>query len=226
MAVADVRAPAAGIWRVARGGDPLAPPPRLPRVDLTKGNRFDSLTLDYDVLYFGTDLETCFGETLARFRPKLSLLALVEEEWEGLGFLAVGGVAADWRHRRTAVHVRLQRHCQFLDVEATATHQVLRKELALGLSALGYEDLDMSTVLGPDRRVTQLISEWAYAQERYAGIRYLSRLNSGWECWAVFYRTIEGLLHAGDLEVIETLPITEDMPSLLAVTELFGLRVF
>lgn len=221
MAVAVVQAPAGGIWRVARGGDPFAPPPRLPRTDLTKGNRFDALTLEYDVLYFGTDLETCFGETLARFRPKLSLLSLVEEEWGALGHMEVGAVAADWRHRRTAGHVKLPGDCVFVDVEAPETHQILRKELALGIASLGHEDLDVVTVRGGDRRVTQLISQWVYAQDRYAGIRYLSRLNSGWECWAVFYRTIKALLDAGDLEVVETVPITEDMQALVSVAELF-----
>lgn len=226
MAVAEVRAPAGGIWRVARGGNPFERPPHLPRTNLTKGNRFDPLTLEYDVLYFGTDLETCFGETLARFRPNLDLVSLVEKEWDEFGFMALGTVAADWRHRRTAGHLLLPDDCLFLDVEAPETHQVLRKQLALGLSALGCKDLDVSTVRGPDRRVTQLISEWTYAQERYAGIRYFSRLHTGWECWAVFYRTIERLLAAGDLEVVETVPITEDMPALLAVAELFELRVF
>lgn len=47
------------MWRVPRGGDPYAR--RFPRTDLTKGNRFDPLTLGYDVVYFGTDLERCFG---------------------------------------------------------------------------------------------------------------------------------------------------------------------
>jgi hypothetical protein len=31
-------------------------------------NRFDPLTVHAGVLYFGSDLETCFGETLARLR--------------------------------------------------------------------------------------------------------------------------------------------------------------
>jgi hypothetical protein len=177
------------------------------------------------VLYFGSDLQTCFGETLARFRPKIDLLALVQQEWEERGFMAVGTVAADWRQRRSAVHVRLRPGLRFLDVESPQTHQFLRHELALGLSSIGLDDLDVATVRGRDRRVTQLISEWAYMAEgdegpKYGGIRYESRIRSGWECWALF--DDEDL----EIEVLETLPVTPDMPALIEVAELFNLQIF
>lgn len=50
-------------------------------------------------------------------------------------------------------------------------------------------------------------------------------MSIGWKLWAVFCRTIERLLTAGDLEVVETISITEDMPHLLAMAELFELGV-
>jgi RES domain len=175
--------------------------------------------MDYGVLYFGTDLETYFGETLARLRPSLELLALVADEWAELGFMNVGAVAADWRQRRTAVHVRLSKGTRFVDVDSPLTHQHLRKELALGL-----KELDVSTVRGPMRKVTQMISEWVYvngdgAGGQVAGVRYESRIRSGWECWAVF--DDEEL----ELEVLETVPITADMPALQSVAKLFELTV-
>lgn len=181
--------------------------------------------MTYGVLYFGTDLEACFGETLARLRPSLRLLAVVKDEWEERGFMAVGTVASDWRQRRTAVHVRLPETLVFLDVESPVTHQFLRRELASGLSSIGLSDLDVSTVRGPDRRVTRMISEWAYMaadgdQLRYAGIRYESRIRTGWECWALF--DDEDL----QVDVVETVPITPDMPALISVASLFGLQIF
>jgi hypothetical protein len=208
---------------VARGANPLAVP--VQRSAGGGGNRFDPLTLSYGVLYFGTDLEACFGETLARFRPSLAMLALVREEWAARGYMAVGSVAADWRQRRTAVHIRLPAHRQFLDVEAPSTHQYLRRELALGLSAVGLQDLDVAAVRGPDRRVTQLISEWAYLEAegdrpRFAGVRYESRLKSGWECWALFDDDELAI------EVVESVPITPDLMPLQSVATLFGLQVF
>jgi hypothetical protein len=224
-APAVVPAPPGGLWRVARGDNPLAVPAMLPRPGISGGNRFDPLTLDYGVLYFGTDLEACFGETLARLRPSLAMLAVVRDEWEQLGFMDTGTVAADWRQRRTAVHVELPEDVIFLDIESPVTHGYLRGELALGLSSLGLADLDVSTVRGPDRRVTKMISEWAYMagdenRPRFAGVRYESRIQTGWECWALF--DDEDL----ELTVLETLPITPDMPALVATADLFGLQIF
>jgi hypothetical protein len=57
-------------------------------------------------------------------------------------------------------------------------------------------------------------------QPRYEGIRYESRIRSGWECWALF--DDEDL----ELEVLETLPIASDMPALQRVARLFELQVF
>jgi hypothetical protein len=221
---ATVAPPVDGLWRVARGDNPLAVPVGGGGAP-SRANRFDPLMMSYGVLYFGTDLETCFGETLARFRPSLKMLALVEDEWQALGFMAVGSVAADWRQRRTVVHVRLARDLVFVDVESPVTHQFLRRELALGLSSIGLSDLDVSTVRGPDRRVTQMISEWAYMassgeEPSYGGVRYESRIRSGWECWALFED--EEL----EIEVLETRPITPDIPEMQTVAKLFELQVF
>jgi len=189
------------------------------------GNRFDPRSYDYGVLYFGSTLQACFAETLARLRPSVKLFALVEDEWRQQGFMAAGTVPADWRQRRTAVRVRLPGAARFVDVESPLTHQFLRVELAPALAALGIDDLDVSTVRGPDRQVTQMISEWAYMvndgdKARFAGIRYCSRLGSQWECWAVFEDD------QIEIEVLERLPIAKDTPELREVADLFGLTVF
>jgi hypothetical protein len=161
------------------------------------GNRFDSPTGAYRALYFATSLDGCFGETLARFRPDPKLQALVKQEWEQLGFMHVGDIPADWRQRRIAVHARFPAEgnfahgVQFFDVESLETREELRGELAPLLAFYGFDDLDVATVRGGDRRITRWIGQWAYEQQtndgpRLAGIRYLSRLNTEWECWAVF----------------------------------------
>jgi hypothetical protein len=80
----------------------------------------------------------------------------------------------------------------FLDIEARDTREHLRKALARILAFYDVEDLDVATVRGSDRRITRWIAKWAYeawddnGDRIFAGIRYLSRLDSGWECWAVF----------------------------------------
>ena len=52
------------------GHDPFETRPPLSPDELddpSVGNRFDSPLGNYSVLYFGTSLEVCFGETLAAF---------------------------------------------------------------------------------------------------------------------------------------------------------------
>jgi hypothetical protein len=159
-------------------------------------------------------------------RPSVEVIAVVRDEWAERNYMAVGAVPADWRTRRTAVSVSLGegRDMPFLDIEHVDTHSYLRRELALGLASLGYQDLDVSVIRGSDRRVTRLVAEWAFRQTdmngewRYAGIRYLSRVCSEWECWAVF----EDI----DLVPHETKPITLDIPELQRVAKQFELAVF
>jgi len=185
------------------------------------GNRFDSPDGAYEVLYFASRLEGCFGETLARLRPNPRLVEVIGKDWDG--WMTPGAVSADWRHRRLAVRASGPDDAVYLDVEDPDAREHLFGELATYLVPWGYEDLDVAAVRGRDRRVTRLISLWAHQERtaggapRYAGIRYLSRLDSAWECWAVFSRT--------PLEVREALPIGRQMPALQAVAGRFGLTV-
>jgi hypothetical protein len=216
-------APPGGVWRVGWGDAPLAAsrlPPEL-LAETTAGNRFDSPSGAYGVIYCAARLTACFGETLARHRPHPTLAALVAEEWERLGFMEIGAVAAEWRQRRVAVRVRLQG--RFLDVESPTTRARLRLELGAALADLGYDDFDVPAVRGHDRRLTRLMSQWAHDQPgrqgspRFAGIRYLSRLDSRWECLAIFDET--------PLEIVESHAITPDMPELQDIARRYGLRI-
>lgn len=225
MSVSTVRPPSSGVWRVGRSPDPFQLRP-LSTEDLDQselGSRFDSPDGSYGVLYFARTLEACFGETLARFRPDLELLALVSDEWKEMGFMEPGAVPREWRERRLAVRVRLITPLTFIDVEDAGTIELLRRELATELLDLGYKDLDLSTVRGSDRRVTRLVSQWAFSQTEdddrflYGGIRYLSRLDSKWECWAVFQDV--------DIEELVRQPIFSQDTPLRRVAKLYGLTV-
>jgi hypothetical protein len=143
--------------------------------------------------------------------------------------MALGEVPADWRHRRLAVRVTPQPSdaiptLRFLDVEAAETRAVLRNEIGELLAYYGYSNLDVPTVRGADRRVTRWIGRWAYEQRdsdgrlRFAGIRYLSRLSSEWECWALFEDVA--------LDEQERRPITRDDHALKRLADLYGLTVF
>ncbi len=53
---------------------------------------------------------------------------------------------------------------------------------------------------------------------KFAGIRYLSRLSSDWECWALFENVA--------LDEHERRPIPRDDEALLRIADLYGLTVF
>lgn len=213
---------------MGRTPDPIefSDPPRADELDYPHaGNRFDSPTENFRVCYFATDLEACFGETLSRFRPDPALIAAADED----GFMPAGSVPADWRNQRIAVQVEfvpneLLPELRFLDVEALKTRRELRRELASLLAYYGYEDLDVPTVRGADRRITRWIAKWAFEQRDadgapvFAGVRYLSRLNTAWECWAVF--------HDVEIKEITREPIERENEALKTIARHFDLTVF
>jgi hypothetical protein len=219
-------APDTGFWRIGRSPDPIrfSPAPEPEALDSpTAGNRFDSPTRGYSVCYFATQLAGCFGETLARFRPDPALAAVATED----GFMDSGDVPADWRYRRLEVRATPTQNgnpIQFLDVEHLDTRQALRDKLGGLLAFYGYHDLDVAVIRGADRRITRYVGAWAYDQRNpdgnptYAGIRYLSRLNTSWECWAVFDRV--------KLTELERRPILQGDEALAGVASTYGLRVF
>lgn len=145
----------------------------------------------------------------------------------------VGDIPADWRQRRTAVHVRFPdkgwnerfaHGVKFLDIEAVETREALREDFEPLLAFYKYDDLDVAVVRGHDRRITRYISQWAWErrddEERplYAGIRYLSRLNSEWECWAVFENVY--------LEELNRRPILANDPALQKIAKLYELTPY
>ncbi|HET7508865.1 MAG TPA: RES domain-containing protein [Solirubrobacterales bacterium] len=225
--------PPSGVWRVGRDPDPLAASKSGGSSEVLKpgtGNRFDSPSGNFGVRYFATSLDGCFGETLARFRPDPLLSKVIGDEWRKLGFMEVGDIPADWRQRRTAVRVgfpggghnaKFKGGVQFLDIESVETREAMRSDLAPLLAYYHYDDLDVALVRGRDRRVTRYISQWVFEQvdedghPLYAGIRYLSRLNTEWECWAVFDDV--------EIEELERRPLRGDDRSYKKIAKLYGL---
>jgi hypothetical protein len=112
----------------------------------------------------------------------------------------------------------------FVDVEAPDTHTHLLDVFGRStIVALGHADLDISTVTSQDRCFTRLIAGWAYDQVHdgrpsFAGIRYISRVDPGWECWAAFVG------RAPYLKAKE-LAIAKEMAELQAAAKKLGLTV-
>lgn len=230
-----VPAPTSPVYRLTKlGADPFAPPPW----EMVGRNRFDDPKGQFRVIYCASEKAAAFGETMARFRRSLPLLALMaeiddddeslDESLEGLldeRDQERGVVPADWRFKRQIGMTTLDPHLEFLDVTAPDSVAHLRYALSSEVLALGMDDLDLSTILAPIRPMTRAIARYAYEFKdaaggyRFAGIRYTSRYNLRWTCWAVF---LDRLLHSPD--VPETSIDPED-PALLEAADLLDLSI-
>lgn len=183
------------------------------------GNRFD--VPGGGVMYFASQPEGCYAETLARFRPSPAVRAAVKNE--DPSFMVCGGVPADWRMQRLLVTAKTPTALPFLDVEAPETHEHLMTVMADRLVDLNETTLDVAALRGPNRLLTRAVASWAYSavdedgEYRFSGLRYISRLGDH-ECWAVF----------SDTTVVETArtPVLAQDRSLRQVANAFHLRVF
>lgn len=105
---------------------------------------------------------------------------------------AGGLLPEEWRLNRRIGASRLDESLHFADLEDPRAATLLRREMSPLLTELGLDDFDFSDLMGRDRRVTQNAARCVYEATDEAnapvfdGIRYVSRLNPGWELWAVF----------------------------------------
>jgi hypothetical protein len=190
-------------------------------------NRFDSPYGQYRVIYCGSSAEVCYGETLAPLRPSDHLAALVAPDWDSdhMNVMKPGQIPRDWRERRSILRATLDSPLPFVDIDHPKTHQWLGQDraLALSLAVMGIDAIDIGAVATADRRVTQIISNTIWNakddddRHLYSGIRYLSRVNPAWECWAVF-DDVDWIWQSPE-------PILPNNADLQRVTDLFGLTV-
>lgn len=207
-----ISAPAGPVYRIAHGPNPFMPRPwHHAHEDGTFGNRFDDPggleDLDgrrgiiptehrFRTIYCATDPAGAFGETIARFRhsPRLwAALQGIEDDEPLATALAGGAVPSQWRIQRLLGTTLFDVSMQFVDLAAPETRSVLTRGMANILTHLDVEDLDLSAVMDKEeRRLTQEIARFVYelsdesGKGQFAGLRYVSRLCSEWELWAVF----------------------------------------
>lgn len=149
----------------------------------------------FRVVYCASSRVGAFGETIARFRKSIRLLSHLREieDDEPLDRELTGGLLPEeWRLNRRIGASRLDESLHFADLADPRAATLLRREMSPLLTELGLDDFDFSDLMGRDRRVTQNAARCVYEATDEAnapvfdGIRYVSRLNPGWELWAVF----------------------------------------
>lgn len=182
----ETRLPPEVVFRLGRKPDPWQPPPwsLASSTDGSFGNRFDDPDGYYRVLYASTQRLACFVETLARFRPDLSLLAELSEIDGEDDFNPLGTLPAEWLEQRVMGQAALSGN--FADVYSVSWVSHLRRSLAPEALRLGFHDVDASTLERAEpRRLTQLASREVY-RHGYEGLYYRSRYGHSLENWAIF----------------------------------------
>ena len=180
----------------------------------------------YRVLYGSSQLEACFVETLARFRPDpqvLAGLARIEGD-DGTG--PAGLLPRSWLQGRVIGEAAVRgRFCQ---IGAPGSLAHLHRALAPALVRHGIRELDGAAIrLTAPRRFTQEISSYVYARSdargrpRFAGIAYRSRFGDRFKNWAIFERPAARPV----IRRLATRRIDPAQPELRAALRLLGLRL-
>lgn len=144
----------------------------------------------YRVLYASARRVGAFVETLARFRPDLSVVAGLEaidgddEDGPTPGVVPLRWIEGRRIGRTTATG-------NFVDVGDANSLAMLRAHLAARAIHYGLGEVDAATIrFSAPRRFTQevsrLIYEWHEKDGECAGICYRSRLGDQFVNWAIF----------------------------------------
>lgn len=173
------------------------------------------------VLYAATSAQGALAEVTANFRLSASVRQKMAEAGATAEELAVTALDASWRAQRVLRELRTTEALPFVDIEAPVTHTYLTDHARSVLIGQGVPALDVATVRGPSRLLTRGLATWIYravddaGDPLYGGIRYLSRLSTDYECWAIFDET--------PVELVDERHITIDDPDLVAVADRHGI---
>jgi RES domain-containing protein len=212
----ELRIPKQPIHRIGRWPDPWLPPDWAhAHSDGTFGNRFDDPQAYYRVIYTSSQRLGCFLETLARFRPDLTLLAEFAEIEGEDDFTPLGTVPVSWLAGRLIGAAETQG--EYADIYAAAWISLLRRELASTAVALGLSEIDASTLqAGRPRQLTQEASLIVF-RHGLDGICYRSRYGHSIENWAIF--------EPFPLRDTSSAAILADDPDLYSALQLHGLTM-
>ncbi len=181
---AETRTPTQPIYRVARHPDAWQLPDWSRAKDGTFGNRFDDPESEYRVLYASSQQVSCFVETLARFRPDLTLIEELRAIEGDDDFLPIGEVPLNWCSNRVIGTASSEGN--YADICGVEWIVLLRRRLASECLRLGFPDLDAAALqTSSPRTLTMLVSRVVYDMG-LPGIYFRSRYGHNLENWALF----------------------------------------
>jgi hypothetical protein len=170
-------------WRVGHSGDPLG---FVPTKICEYSHRFDDLRHRFRTVYIAELAETCFRETLADFRPKLSAIGNFQREMgnDAAQELAAQSITAAWRREHVLAPLLLRLHGPIYDLTDLARRRSIEESHCGLLLEHDMQHLDLHEITTSRRVVTQTIAGDLY-DEGVAAVRFPSHLD-GNPCIAVF----------------------------------------
>jgi RES domain len=210
----EIKSPTQAIHRVARYPDAWQLPDWSRAKDGTFGNRFDDPESEYRVLYASSHEVSCFVETLARFRPDLTLLEELKKIEGDDDFLPLGEVPLSWYSNRVIGTASADGN--YADIYAAEWIALLRRKLVSDCLRLGIRDLDASELQNSSpRTLTQLVSRVVYDMG-LAGVYYRSRYGHNLENWALF--------EPGRIHRMKSSRFDHQHPALIEAMRILGLK--
>jgi len=212
------------LYRLARTPDPWAWPDwAYAGLDGTFGNRWDDPLGSYRVLYACTLRLGAFIETLARFRPDLSVVAGLQDIEGDEDAQPPGVVPFRWLQGRRIGEATIPG--SFVDIGDADSLATLRTHLAARAIHYGLSEIDAATIrLHAPRRFTQevsrLVYEWHEEQGDCAGICYRSRLGDQFINWAIFEPPPDASVEVPGTDIHEIEPDDPDLLKALALLDL------
>lgn len=182
----------------------------------TFGHRWDDPEREFRSLYTASTLQGAFVEALQDLRPKLDFLAgleLIELE-PGEQVPPYGALDATYFDNLYACDIVVEAPLLFVEVIRAEIIGFAREHLAELAAQLGVHSVDASTILGPDRALTQLLARKIW-ELGYAGISAPSALGVPYENWTVFETGHETNVLRAELTVVQAERVTLDHPDLI-----------
>lgn len=210
----ETKTPTESVYRVARYPDAWQLPDWSRAKDGTFSNRFDDPESEYRVLYASSQQVSCFVETLARFRPDLTLLEELKAIEGEDDFLPIGEVPLNWCSKRVIGTASAEGN--YADICGAEWIAILRRKLASECLRLGFPDLDAAALQSSSpRTLTQLVSRMVYDMG-LPGVYFRSRYGQNLENWALF--------EPCRIRDMKSSRVGVDHPALVEALRILGLR--